>query len=316
MEGSVNLELICKILIPVTFLLILTGCNDSSETNKVTQEVENEVSAEAANEVSEEITNEEKNNNTPIELKDVLSFNKNEIINLLGQPQDELIGEGNTYLDYDGLSITLNFSQKVTRLEVKSDKYLFSGIMLGSKPDDVRQKLGKATSEGISESGESFELVYDTVINGNQTNRMYFASSNFSSPIDYISYSEIDTTPLFTTEEVKKMLIGSWVREEDMMNGDYSDLVYFTETKMITNSYNGTIQGLASLYNVINYDTIEMTGINSYSDYEYEKFEKYTLEVSPDGESITIYRADSYTGEIFENSVINLYKYSDSIVTQ
>lgn len=306
--------LLRKILIPVTYLLIISGCSNSN--NDANDEVTEKVSQEEVSVEEAALKSEEPKRNKRIDLIEIVSLDKEGIIELLGQPQNSYESEYGNGLDYDGLSITLDDSQKFKSMEISSTDYLLKGIMLGHKPDDVRKELGKSTKEGVPESGEGFELVYDTVINENQTNTLYFASGSFNSPIDYMSYSKTDTTPLFTTEEVKEVIIGSWVREDDMMNGDYSDLVYFTETKMITDSFNGTISGLVRLYNIINYNTIELTGINSYSDYENEKFKTYTLEISSDGESITIYRTDSYTGEIFENSVISLYKYSDSIVTQ
>lgn len=310
-----------NIILLMSCILIISGCgntdNEPKEIEAEKPEVNEEVITEKAKEEETSVKTEDSQiKKGPIDLKDILSLDKNGIIEILGTPEEIYESDSGDSLIYNDLSVTLDNSQKLSNLEFMSTEYLLNGIAIGHMPDDVRKQLGKPTSEGISESGDFFELVYDTVISENQTNTSYFASSDYRSPIDYISYSKTDTTPLFTTEEVKGMLLGSWVNEEDMMNGDYSDLIYFTETKMITGSFNGTIGGLARLYNVLNYDTIELTGINSYSDFENEKFESYTLEVSSDGESIKIYQVDSYTGEIFQNSLLTLYKYSDSIVTK
>lgn len=321
LKGRDYLRTVRKLLMPITLLIILTGCNDSKEVSEAPQEVANEVS-----EIPQEVTNHSEDNdttenvspesNTLIDLMDVLSLNKQEIIKLLGEPQQLFESEGSFYLEYEGLTISLNPSEEVKHIEIQSDKYLINGNSIGQMPDDIRKVNGKATIEGISEMGDSFEIVYETTINENQLHRLYFASSNFKSPIDYISFVVEDTTPPYTLDEVKEMIIGSWVREGDMLNGDYSDLVYFTENQIITNSFNGTISGLRSLYNVTNHDTIEISGINSYSDYEHEQFEVQTLEFSPDGERIDIYRVDSHTGEIFEDSRQVYYKYSDSIVVK
>lgn len=306
-------------LLPVTFLLIISGC--SNEVNDTNVEVTDEVSHEYTNEVQGEVAveevapkNEESKSNNHLDLLEIVSLDKEGIIALLGQPQDLYEWEDGQSLSYDGLSVSLNSSQRLENLEISSNDYLFNGIMIGDTLDDVREKLGKPTKEGISESGEFFELVYDTVINENKTNSVYFTSSNFSSPIDFIGYSALDTTPLFTTEEVKEMIVGSWVSEEDMLIGDYSNLVYFTENKFVTDSFNGTINGLVRDYKITNFDTIEISDINTYSDKK--QWDIQTIEFSPDGSRIELYRVDSYSGKIYEDSRQVYYKYSDTYVVK
>lgn len=308
-----------KMLLPVTFLLIISGC--SNEVNDTNVEVTDEVSHEYTNEVQGEVAveevapkNEESKSNNHLDLLEIVSLDKEGIIALLGQPQDLYEWEDGQSLSYDGLSVSLNSSQRLENLEISSNDYLFNGIMIGDTLDDVREKLGKPTKEGISESGEFFELVYDTVINENKTNSVYFTSSNFSSPIDFIGYSALDTTPLFTTEEVKEMIVGSWVSEEDMLIGDYSNLVYFTENKFVTDSFNGTINGLVRDYKITNFDTIEISDINTYSDKK--QWDIQTIEFSPDGSRIELYRVDSYSGKIYEDSRQVYYKYSDTYVVK
>lgn len=307
--------LLRKILIPITFLLIISGCsNSNNESNDNGKEVANKVSqGEVA---TEEVTpkNEKPKQKETLDLIEIVSLDKEGIIALLGQPQDIYEWEDGQSLGYDGLSVSLGSSQKLESLEISSNDYLFNGIMIGNTLDDVRQSLGKPTKEGISESGESFELVYDTVINENKTNSVYFISSNFSSPIDFIGYSTLDTTPLFTTEEVKEMIIGSWVSEEDKLMDDYSHLVYFTENKFVTDSFNGTINGLVRDYKITNFDTIEISDINTYSDKR--QWDVQTIEFSQDGSRMDLYRVDSYSGKIYENSRKVYYKYSDTYVVK
>ncbi|WP_153061609.1 hypothetical protein [Metasolibacillus fluoroglycofenilyticus] len=307
-----------KMLLPITFAFIISGCsNANNEADDVNGEVTNEISPENKNEVAnEEVTskNEEPKRNNPLDLHEIVSLDKEGIIALLGQPQDLYEWEDGQSLSYDGLSVSLNSSQKLESLEISNDAYLFNGIMIGNTLDDVRQKLGKPTKEGIAESGEFFELVYDTVINENITNSVYFTSSDFNSPVDFIGYSTLDTTPLFTTEEVKKMIVGSWVSEEDMLMEDYSDLVYFTENKFVTDSFNGTINGLVRDYKITNFNTIEISDINTYSDKK--QWDIQTIEFSPDGRRIELYRVDSYSGKIYENSRQVYYKYSDTYVVK
>ncbi len=318
MKGWIYLKFFRKMLLPITFAFIISGCsNANNEADDVNGEVTNEISPENKNEVAnEEVTskNEEPKRNNPLDLHEIVSLDKEGIIALLGQPQDLYEWEDGQSLSYDGLSVSLNSSQKLESLEISNDAYLFNGIMIGNTLDDVRQKLGKPTKEGIAESGEFFELVYDTVINENITNSVYFTSSDFNSPVDFIGYSTLDTTPLFTTEEVKKMIVGSWVSEEDMLMEDYSDLVYFTENKFVTDSFNGTINGLVRDYKITNFNTIEISDINTYSDKK--QWDIQTIEFSPDGRRIELYRVDSYSGKIYENSRQVYYKYSDTYVVK
>ncbi len=318
MKGWIYLKFFRKMLLPITFAFIISGCsNANNEANDANGEITDEVSHENKNEVAvEEATskNEEPKGSNNLDLLEIVSFDKEGMIALLGHPQDLYEWEDGQSLSYDGLSISLNSSQKLESLEISSSDYLFNGIKIGDTLDNVREKLGKPTKEGISESGEFFELVYDTVINENITNSVYFTSSNFSSPIDFIGYSTLDTTLLFTTEEVKEMIVGSWVGEEDMMNSDYSDLVYFTENKFVTDSFNGTINGLVRDYKITNFDTIEISDINTDSDKK--QWDVQTIEFSPDGSRIDLYRVDSYSGKIYENSRQVYYKYSDTYVVK
>lgn len=318
MKGWIYVKFFRKMLLPITFVFFIYGCsNANNEANDVNGEVTNEVSPENKDKVAvEEATpkNEEPPKNIQLDLLDIISLDKEGIIALLGQPQDLYEWEDGQSLSYDGLSVSLNSSQKLESLEISNSDYLFNGIKIGDTLDNVREKLGKPTKEGIAESGEFFELVYDTVINENKTNSVYFTSSNFSSPIDFIGYSALDTTPLFTTEEVKEMIVGSWVGEEDMMNGDYSDLVYFTENKFVTDSFNGSINGLVRDYKITNFDTIEISDINTYSDKK--QWDVQTIEFSTDGSRMDIYRVDSYSGNIYEGSRQVYYKYSDTYVVK
>lgn len=236
---------------------------------------------------------------------DILFKSEEEVLSKLGEPNDRFESEAELYLEYDGLTITIDsINQEVSQMEIKSDSYLVAGTQIGQSPDDIRSTLGMASEEAIAEEGY-FELIYNIEDEDNQYS-MYFAANDFRSPIDYIHISKIINEPTYTVEEAKELIQGVWILEGFLEEGKLDYLTLIDEKYISTNV--GSFEEQEE-YRVTAPNIIELPTYNSISGEH--GWGEQNFEILEEGERLEIYYVDPITGEVREATRAVYFRYSD-----